>query len=155
MLLLFNFLEKISAFIWDSTRLEYEASKDCDLMTANEQFGRSGYGIGLQKNSPWIDQINKAILAMHESGYMEDLDQKWILQGTLGKCTSGMETAPTTLGLKSMAGVFLLVGAGIVGGIGLILIELVYKKRQTKQQRQLEAVRSASDKWKKFVEVGN
>lgn len=36
------------AFIWDSSRLEYEAAKDCELVTAGELFGRSGYGIGLQ-----------------------------------------------------------------------------------------------------------
>jgi len=122
-------------------------------MIAAEQFGRSGYGIGLQKNSLWTEQINSAILAMHESGFMEDLDQKWIFQETMDTCASRYESVPTTLGLKSMAGVFLLVGAGIVGGIGLIVIEVVYKRRQTKQQRQLEAARGASDKWKKFVEV--
>ena len=35
---------KIKAFIWDSTRLEYEARKTCDFVTAGELFGRSSYG---------------------------------------------------------------------------------------------------------------
>lgn len=55
------------AFIWDSSRLEYEAAKDCELVTAGELFGRSGYGIGLQKGSPWTDSITLAILDFHES----------------------------------------------------------------------------------------
>lgn len=55
------------AFIWDSSRLEYEASKDCELVTAGELFGRSGYGIGLQKGSPWTDAVTLAILEFHES----------------------------------------------------------------------------------------
>ena len=35
---------KIKAFIWDSARLEYEAGKSCDFVTAGELFGRSSYG---------------------------------------------------------------------------------------------------------------
>lgn len=55
------------AFIWDSSRLEFEAAQDCELVTAGELFGRSGYGIGLQKGSPWADGVTLAILDFHES----------------------------------------------------------------------------------------
>lgn len=55
------------AFIWDSSRLEFEAAQDCELVTAGELFGRSGYGIGLQKGSPWADSVTLAILDFHES----------------------------------------------------------------------------------------
>lgn len=54
------------AFIWDSSRLEFEAAQDCELVTAGELFGRSGYGIGLQKGSPWADAVTLAILDFHE-----------------------------------------------------------------------------------------
>lgn len=64
---------KLMAFIWDSSRLEYEASKDCELVTAGELFGRSGYGIGLQKGSPWTDAVTLAILEFHESKSSNDL----------------------------------------------------------------------------------
>lgn len=60
---------KLMAFIWDSSRLEYEAAKDCELVTAGELFGRSGYGIGLQKGSPWTDAVTLAILDFHESKF--------------------------------------------------------------------------------------
>lgn len=58
------------AFIWDSSRLEYEAAKDCELVTAGELFGRSGYGIGLQKGSPWSDLVTRYILEFHESEFL-------------------------------------------------------------------------------------
>lgn len=64
---LFFVCSKLMAFIWDSSRLEYEAAKDCELVTAGELFGRSGYGIGLQKGSPWTDAVTLAILDFHES----------------------------------------------------------------------------------------
>ena len=59
----------LHAFIWDSSRLEYEAANDCDLVTAGELFGRSGYGIGLPKDSPWTHVVSLAILNFHESVY--------------------------------------------------------------------------------------
>lgn len=65
----FHFRRKLMAFIWDSSRLEFEAAQDCELVTAGELFGRSGYGIGLQKGSPWADDVTLAILDFHESSY--------------------------------------------------------------------------------------
>lgn len=61
------YFRKLMAFIWDSSRLEFEAAQDCELVTAGELFGRSGYGVGLQKGSPWADLVTLAILDFHES----------------------------------------------------------------------------------------
>nr|CAG4651579.1 EOG090X00ST [Triops cancriformis] len=144
-------LGKLKAFIWDSSRLEFEAAQDCDLVTAGELFGRSGYGIGLQKGSPWADSVTLAVLDFHESGLMEDLDTEWILQGNAQQCEHNEKT-PATLGLKNMAGVFILVAAGIVGGVALIVIEIMYKRHQIRRQRRLELARHAADKWRTMVE---
>ncbi|GLG98564.1 Glutamate [NMDA] receptor subunit 1 [Gryllus bimaculatus] len=142
---------KLMAFIWDSSRLEFEAAQDCELVTAGELFGRSGYGIGLKKGSPWADIVTLAILDFHESGFMESLDNKWILQGNVQQCEQ-FEKTPNTLGLKNMAGVFILVAAGIVGGIGLIIIEMAYKKHQIRKQKRMELARHAADKWRGAIE---
>ena len=91
----------LKAFIWDSSRLEYEAARSCDLITAGDLFGRSGYGVGLQKGSPWADKTTLAILDFHESGKMEDLDNKWILLNKEVKCDSKDDNSPATLGKKS------------------------------------------------------
>ena len=57
----------LQAFIWDSSRLEYEAAQDCDLVTIGDIFGRSGYGIGLKLNSLWTEKFTRDILEFHES----------------------------------------------------------------------------------------
>ena len=62
-----RFYSNLKAFIWDSSRLEYEAARSCHLITAGDLFGRSGYGVGLQKGSPWADKVTLAILDFHES----------------------------------------------------------------------------------------
>jgi glutamate receptor ionotropic, NMDA 1 len=85
-------------------------------------------------------------------GFMEALDKQWIFHGSIQQCEQ-FEKTPNTLGLKNMAGVFILVGAGIIGGIGLIIIEVVYKKHQIKKQKRLEIARHAADKWRGTIEV--
>ena len=89
---------------------------------------------------------------MHEAGFLEMLDNKWLL---LDKkiCLTKMENFPPTLGLKNMAGVFILVGTGIFGGVALIMFEIFYKSHQTKKQKRMELTRNAADKWKTMVEV--
>ncbi|KAL0125171.1 hypothetical protein PUN28_004363 [Cardiocondyla obscurior] len=142
---------KLMAFIWDSSRLEFEAAQDCELVTAGELFGRSGYGIGLQKGSPWADAVTLAILDFHESGFMERLDNLWILHGNVQQCEQ-FEKMPNTLGLENMAGVFIVVGVGIGGGVALIIIEMAYKKHQIRKQRKMELARHAADKWRGMIE---
>ncbi|OQV18471.1 Glutamate [NMDA] receptor subunit 1 [Hypsibius exemplaris] len=144
---------ELQAFIWDSARLEYEAAKDkeCELVTAGELFGRSGYGVALRKNSPWTSKITLAILGFHENGFMESLDNKYIYMRNDTQCVAD-ENAPATLGLKNMAGVFILVGMGIAGGIILIIIEITYKRQQVKKQRIARITRTAYDRWRRTVE---
>lgn len=134
--------------------MEYEAAKDCELTVCGELFGRSGYAIGLQKGSLWSERFAVALLSFHESGYMEDLDNKWIfLDEEL--CDIRPDQFPATLGLKNMAGVFILVGVGILGGVGLIIFEIGYKKHQTIKVRKNDLARNTLEKWREYVEVSS
>ena len=83
---------------------------------------------------------------------MEDLDERWIKLGNGQQCEHDEKT-PATLGLKNMAGVFILVAAGIVCGVGLIFIEIMYKRHQIRRQRRMELARHVTDKWRTMVEV--
>lgn len=141
---------KLQAFIWDSSRLEFEAANDCELVTAGELFGRSGYGIGLRKHSPWTQEISLAILSFHESGYMEKLDSKWILVET-HNCPE-RDSSPATLGLTNMAGVFMMVAGGIVAGVLLIFVEILYKRHRGMKEKELELARNAADRWRGNIE---
>ncbi len=82
---------------------------------------------------------------------MEDLDQNWIL---LNNTNCQMEnSSPSTLGLTNMAGVFILVGAGIILGIFVIFLEIEYKKRKEKKVRKHDISRNAFATWRKNIEV--
>ncbi|ESO84129.1 hypothetical protein LOTGIDRAFT_108357 [Lottia gigantea] len=143
--------ESLQAFIWDSPRLEYEAARDCNLVTAGELFGRSGLGIGLQKNSPWTQEVSLAILKLHEKGFMEKLDNEWILAESSSACPES-NSAPATLGLTNMAGVFMMVAGGIVAGVLLIFVEIAYKRHRGLKEKELELARNAADRWRGNIE---
>uniref|UniRef100_A0A6P6Y478 Glutamate [NMDA] receptor subunit 1-like n=1 Tax=Dermatophagoides pteronyssinus TaxID=6956 RepID=A0A6P6Y478_DERPT len=137
---------ELDAFIWDSPRLEYETSQDCDFVLSGELFGRSGYCIGLQKNSFWTDEVTLALLRMHESGFMESLDNKWIISNDKD-CESKVEHFPYTLGMKNMAGVFILVFSGVITSFGLIIIEIIYKKRKARKLHRLSIAKKMAIRW--------
>lgn len=141
----------LKVFFWDQPRLEYEVGLDCQLVISGETFGKTGYGVGLQKNSLWTEKVTLVILDAIESGFIEMLDHKWILKEK--GCETKNENFPTTLGLENMAGVFMLVGAGIIGSFGLIVIEIGYKRRKARRLRQVTSVKKAVTKWKLTVEV--
>ncbi|KPM08548.1 glutamate NMDA receptor subunit 1-like protein [Sarcoptes scabiei] len=137
---------ELDAFIWDSPRLEYESSQNCEFVLSGELFGRSGYCIGLQKNSFWTDEVTLSLLRMHESGFMESLDNKWILSGEKD-CDSKIEQFPYTLGMKNMAGVFILVFSGVITSFGLIIIEIIYKKRKARKLHRISIAKKMAIRW--------
>ncbi|CAB3983880.1 glutamate receptor ionotropic, NMDA 1-like, partial [Paramuricea clavata] len=138
---------ELKAFIWDSPVLYHESSKDCSLTTAGELFGRSAYGIGLPKDSPWTDEVSLAILNFHESGKMEALETAWI---DIGNCPES-SNAPATLGLSHMLGVFIMVLAGIGAGIIIIILEIFYHKHRGWRAEQRDLAKKTTEVWRSNV----
>ncbi|KAK6021699.1 Ligand-gated ion channel, partial [Ostertagia ostertagi] len=103
----------------------FEAARHCVLRTRGALFGRSAYGVGLQKNSPWTPHITSAILRMTESGVMENLDAKWI-DNRESKCVTEAHKSPARLSLWNMRDVFILVTGGVAAGALFSTIEVIY-----------------------------
>ncbi|CAJ0577940.1 unnamed protein product, partial [Mesorhabditis spiculigera] len=140
----------LDAFIWDSSRLEFEASRRCSLRTRGSLFGRSAYGIGLQRNSPWTQHITAAVLRMTESGQMEALDKKWI--SIPSQCAVDAHKSPARLGLTNMRDVFVLVTAGVVAGCFFSAIEVIYGRKRALKGRRNEIAKRYFTKWQKLTD---
>nr|2A5S_A Chain A, N-methyl-D-aspartate receptor NMDAR2A subunit [Rattus norvegicus]2A5T_B Chain B, N-methyl-D-aspartate receptor NMDAR2A subunit [Rattus norvegicus] len=73
---------KLDAFIYDAAVLNYKAGRDegCKLVTIGSGyiFATTGYGIALQKGSPWKRQIDLALLQFVGDGEMEELETLWL-----------------------------------------------------------------------------
>jgi ionotropic glutamate receptor NMDA 1 len=52
-----------------------------------------------------------------------------------------------------MHGVFLLVAGGIFAGFFLLAIEIAFKRRKEKQEKDIEVSRSALIHWREKIEV--
>uniref|UniRef100_A0A674II55 Glutamate receptor n=1 Tax=Terrapene triunguis TaxID=2587831 RepID=A0A674II55_9SAUR len=127
---------KLHAFIWDSAVLEFEASQKCDLVTTGELFFRSGFGIGMRKDSPWKQNVSLAIL---KSGYWE---MKYHDAVSIVLCVTFL----------LISGVFMLVAGGIVAGIFLIFIEIAYKRHKDARRKQMQLAFAAVNVWRKNLQ---
>ncbi|XP_033629311.1 glutamate receptor ionotropic, NMDA 1-like isoform X1 [Asterias rubens] len=137
----------LDAFIWDSAMLDFQVSQDCGLITVGELFGRSGFGIGLSKNSMWTQKVSLRILEFHEKGKIGGLENTWITSQQCGV----KSIQPTTLGLSSMGGVFLLVAGGFLVGFVINRLEIFCKRHQQAKERQSELARVAVSNWRGTV----
>ncbi len=71
--------EEDYAFIWDSAVLDYWVEeKPCNtIQRVGQLFDKNGYGFGLQKSSPYREELSTYILQMKETGFIDQLKIKW------------------------------------------------------------------------------
>ncbi|XP_060028368.1 glutamate receptor ionotropic, NMDA 2A isoform X2 [Erinaceus europaeus] len=115
---------KLDAFIYDAAVLNYKAGRDegCKLVTIGSGyvFATTGYGIALQKGSPWKRQIDLALLQFVGDGEMEELETLWLT----GICHNEKnEVMSSQLDVDNMAGVFYMLAAAMA----LSLITFVWE----------------------------
>ncbi len=65
------------AFFMESPIIDYITGKDCDLVRVGGLLNEKGYGIAGQKNSPYIQPLNEALLELVDSGKIQELNKKW------------------------------------------------------------------------------
>ncbi|HEX4641652.1 MAG TPA: transporter substrate-binding domain-containing protein [Chthoniobacterales bacterium] len=70
---------ELKAVVYDAPVLRYYLSKKSGtrLRLVGPTFERQSYGIGLQEQSPLRMPINRALLALNERGFIEELQKKW------------------------------------------------------------------------------
>lgn len=86
---------------------------------------------------------------------MEGLDNKWILGGA-GTCAQDRtqdHQYQNTLGMETMADVFMLVAGGMTAGCILIVLEVMYKRGKNRRARRIVFAKRAAAKWREKVQV--
>ncbi|XP_022802483.1 glutamate receptor ionotropic, kainate 2-like [Stylophora pistillata] len=132
------------AFIWDSIILEHvvHSTEPCgSLTTIGKLFGKIGYGIGLPKGSQYTKQLSQVILRLRQEGFMDRLEQKWL--HTHEDCIMAQKhidiDSGTQLGLNDMAGVFIILGVGVVVSLVVLALEWVLASHFTKDKNDPHA----------------
>ena len=70
---------KVKAVVYDAPMLQYYAKNNPDkqLGVVGELFEKQSYGIALPLGSPYREEITRAILALREQGFFDELETKY------------------------------------------------------------------------------
>ncbi|XP_013141052.1 PREDICTED: uncharacterized protein LOC106105308 [Papilio polytes] len=121
----------LDLLIADTPVLDYYRATDhgCKLQKVGEHaLAKDTYAIGMAKGFPLKDSISAVIAKYSSNGYMDILTEKWYGALPCFKLSSDYGIQPKPLGVAAVAGVFILLGVGmIVGCLILILEHLFYK----------------------------
>jgi len=66
------------AHIMESVSVDYLVARNCDLIKVGDTFSPRMYGLALHQGSPHREELNLAILRLHESGRMQQIMDSWI-----------------------------------------------------------------------------
>ncbi|KAH9389246.1 hypothetical protein TYRP_008603, partial [Tyrophagus putrescentiae] len=120
------------AYLMESTTIEYNTERKCDLYQVGSLLDSKGYGIATPPDSPYRSIISDAILKLQEDGVLHVLKEKWWL--VRGRCGSQKETqkvsgSASELGLANVGGVFVVLATGSVIAIIICIGEFIWKMK--------------------------
>lgn len=122
------------AFLMESSTIEYEIERKCDLMQVGGLLDSKSYGIALPPGSPYTGPISSAILRLKETGVLHILKTRWWKQRKGGgRCLTeekGDAASAAELGLKNVGGVFVVMVGGFVMSIFVACCEFMWKARK-------------------------
>ncbi|XP_018324825.1 glutamate receptor ionotropic, kainate 2-like [Agrilus planipennis] len=113
------------AFFMESTSIEYEIQRHCNLSQVGGKLDEKGYGIAMRKNSSYRHILSTAVLKLQESGKITELKRKW-WEERGAQCTGeeASQEAPP-LDLVNVSGIFWVTVAGTVLAFVFVCIEMV------------------------------
>ena len=141
------------AYLMESTTIEYEVQRNCDLQQIGGLLDQKGYGIATPPDSPYRGFLNEAILKLQEDGRLAALKEYWwkdrfIARGIV--CDDDDKAPGMELDVGNVGGVFVVLVIGLITGIVIGMIEFVWK---TKKVARHERDHAAVMMWREFVRI--
>uniref|UniRef100_A0A0A9XVL7 Glutamate receptor 1 n=3 Tax=Lygus hesperus TaxID=30085 RepID=A0A0A9XVL7_LYGHE len=121
------------AFFMESTSIEYQMAKHCELMQVGGTLDSKGYGIAMPFNSPYRIAISGAVLKMQESGKLTEIKTKWWKEMNSDDCDAGGSAEggdSAELGIDNVGGVFLVLIAGCGVAFFVSILEFLWNVRK-------------------------
>ncbi|XP_043065157.1 uncharacterized protein LOC108093341 [Drosophila ficusphila] len=120
------------AFLMESTSIEYNTKRECNLKKIGDALDEKGYGIAMKKNSPHRGVFNSALLELQEQGVLEKMKNKWWNEVGTGICSTKEESPDATeLGMKNLQGVFyVLLGGSLFAMLYGIISWFMFVKKK-------------------------
>ncbi|XP_034252798.1 glutamate receptor ionotropic, kainate 2-like isoform X1 [Thrips palmi] len=123
------------AYLMESSSIEYEVERHCELMQIGNHMDSKGYGIAMPMHSWYRTLISGAVLKLQESGKLAALKEKWWKQmHGGGKCqtkeASAGEASANELGLDNVGGVFVVLISGCAFAFLVAVLEFILNTRK-------------------------
>uniref|UniRef100_A0A061QLI4 Glutamate receptor 1 n=1 Tax=Cupiennius salei TaxID=6928 RepID=A0A061QLI4_CUPSA len=119
------------AFLMESTTIEFNTMRDCELTQIGGLLDSKGYGIATPPGSPYRALISSEILKLQEEGVLYVLKEKWFLSNA-GKCKDEDKktTSASELGLPNVGGVFVVLLAGLGMAAIIAVFEFIWRTKK-------------------------
>ncbi|XP_044259006.1 glutamate receptor ionotropic, kainate 2-like isoform X1 [Tribolium madens] len=118
------------AFFMESSSIEYEVEKHCELVQVGNRLDTKGYGIAMPTNAPYRTSINQAILKMQEMGRLQRLKEKWWKEknkaNTCKKDEDSKSDSANELSLAHVGGVFVVLVVGMSIAMVIAVCEFLW-----------------------------
>lgn len=118
------------AYIAESTTIDYQVQRICELKQIGGLLDSKGYGIAFPKDSPWVDLISREIIYFQENQEIQKIYTKWWKEKSGGKCEVEAKKDASSLGVKHVGGVFVVLVGGLVAGLFIACLEFMWKARK-------------------------
>ncbi|GAB6033671.1 hypothetical protein CHUAL_013729 [Chamberlinius hualienensis] len=128
------------AYFIESTSNEYIVERNCNQTMLGGLLDSKGYGIAMQKNSPYRNELSGSILRLQEDGVLANLKTKWWKQKKGGgQCKDSDDPAITALGLSNVGGIFVVLVGGAFLAVMVAIFEFwwVARKQPISQRKPL------------------
>ncbi|CAG9860726.1 unnamed protein product [Phyllotreta striolata] len=129
------------AFVMESSNIEYEMERNCDLVQVGNLLDSKGYGIAVPFNAPYRKAINEVLLKMQEMGLLQTLkDRWWKEKHGGGKCTKDKQSddaAATEMGFDNVGGVFVVLAIGVVFSLMMAVCEFLWNVRKVAVRQKI------------------
>uniref|UniRef100_A0A8D8YFI5 Glutamate receptor ionotropic, kainate 2 n=1 Tax=Cacopsylla melanoneura TaxID=428564 RepID=A0A8D8YFI5_9HEMI len=130
-------LEGDYAFLMESTMLDYEVQRNCNLTQIGGLLDSKGYGIATPIGSPWRDKISLAILELQEKGEIQMMYNKWWKHNRgdlMDHCNrndkTNKESKANALDVDNIGGVFVVLLCGLAVAIMVAIVEFCYNSKK-------------------------
>nr|APZ81407.1 ionotropic receptor 75q [Adelphocoris lineolatus] len=115
------------AFLSESTSIEYETERRCNLYKVGRELDEKGYGIAMRQNSTYRNVLSRSVVKLQEGGQLDELKKKWWKEKRGGgSCLESPSGGAEDLGLDNVGGVFVVLLGGCIFATFLAFGELSF-----------------------------
>eukprot|EP00102_Acyrthosiphon_pisum_P020555 XP_016657765.1 PREDICTED: glutamate receptor ionotropic, kainate 1 [Acyrthosiphon pisum] len=124
------------AFFMESSSIEYEVQRNCDLTEVGYWLDNKAYGIAMPFNAPHRTLVNMAVLKLSESGALMNLKNRWWSVSDDKRCKD-LKKDSAELDVNEVGGMFVILILGCLIAFLFSILEFLWNIRKVAVEEKL------------------